>query len=61
VDGVEDDDDLDWILDNMESLSVVVFFFFVFYWMIPIHTFVVVDAADSDDQLVGNEDYDGLV
>jgi len=61
VDGVEDDDDLDLILDNMESLSVVLCVFFVFYWMIPIHTFVEVSAADSDAQVADNEDYDGLV
>ena len=61
MDGVEDDDVLDLILDNMENLIVVLFVFFVFYWMIPIHIFVGVSAADSDEKVVDNEDYVGLV
>ena len=61
MDGVEDDDVLDLILDNMENLIVVLFVFFVFYWMIPIHIFVAVSAADSDENVVDNEDYVGLV
>ena len=35
--------------------------FFVFYWMTPIHIFVGVSAADSDEKVVDNEDYVGLV
>ena len=59
--GVEDDDGLDLILDNMENLIVVLTVFFVFYWMTPIHIFVGVSAADSDEKVVDNEDYVGLV